>query len=88
MLEFFGHPEAVAVIGASRTPGKLGHTVLQNVTQHGYKGAVYPINPKAVEILGHKCYPSVLAAPGPIDLAVILIPSCLLYTSDAADEKG
>ena len=86
MLEFFGHPEAVAVIGASRTPGKLGHTVLQNVIQHGYQGAVYPINPNAVEILGHNCYPSVLAAPGPIDLAVILIPS--RHVSRALTECG
>ncbi|HSR34241.1 MAG TPA: CoA-binding protein, partial [Anaerolineae bacterium] len=41
----FFDPQAVAVIGASRTPGKLGHSVLLNVIQHGYRGAVYPINP-------------------------------------------
>ena len=75
MLEMFCDPQAVAVIGASRTPGKLGYSVLQNVIQHGFKGAIYPINPKAGELLGHKCYSSVLAVPGPIDLAVILIPS-------------
>jgi acetyltransferase len=71
----FFNPQAVAVIGASRTPGKLGYGVLRNVVQHGYKGAVYPINPKASEILGLKCYPSVLTVPGPIDLAIFLIPS-------------
>ena len=75
MLEMFCDPQAVAVIGASRTPGKLGYSVLQNVIQHGFKGAIYPINPQAGELLGHKCYSSVLAVPGPIDLAVILIPS-------------
>ena len=75
MLEMFCDPQAVAVIGASRTPGKLGYSVLQNVIQHGFKGAIYPINPNAGELLGHKCYSSVLAVPGPIDLAVILIPS-------------
>jgi len=75
VLEMFCDPQAVAVIGASRTPGKLGYSVLQNVVQHGFKGAIYPINPKAGELLGHKCYSSVLAVPGPIDLAVILIPS-------------
>jgi acetyl coenzyme A synthetase (ADP forming)-like protein len=75
VLEMLCDPQAVAVIGASRTPGKLGYSVLQNVIQHGYKGAIYPINPKADELLGHKCYPSVLAVPGPIDLAIILIPS-------------
>jgi acetyl coenzyme A synthetase (ADP forming)-like protein len=75
VLEMFFDPQAVAVIGASRTPGKLGYAVLQNMVQHGYRGSVYPINPKADEILGLTCYPSVLKAPGPIDLAVILIPS-------------
>ena len=75
MLTMFSDPQAVTVIGASRTPGKLGHSVLQNVIQCGYKGAVYPINPQASEILGLKCYPSVLVVPGPIDLAIVLVPS-------------
>jgi acetyltransferase len=71
----FFNPQSVAVIGASRTPGKLGYGVLRNIIQHGYQGAVYPINPKADEILGLRCYPSVLSVPDPIDLAVFLIPS-------------
>jgi acyl-CoA synthetase (NDP forming) len=71
----FCDPQAVAIIGASRTPGKLGYSVLQNVIQHGFKGAIYPVNPKAGKLLGHKCDSSVAAVPGPIDLAVILIPS-------------
>jgi acetyl coenzyme A synthetase (ADP forming)-like protein len=71
----FFDPQSVAVVGASRTPGKLGYGVLHNIIHHGYKGAVYPINPKASEILGLACYPSVLEVPGPIDLAVFLIPS-------------
>jgi acetyl coenzyme A synthetase (ADP forming)-like protein len=75
VLDMFSDPQAVAVIGASRTPGKLGHSVLQNIIQHGYKGAVYPINPRAGEILGLTCYSSVLAVPGPVDLAIILVPS-------------
>ncbi|NIV28312.1 MAG: acetyl CoA synthetase, partial [Anaerolineae bacterium] len=53
MLEAFCDPQAVAIIGASRTPGKLGHSVLRNVIQHGFKGAIYPINPQASELLGH-----------------------------------
>ncbi len=73
----FSSPQAVAVIGASREPEKLGYNVLHNIIQYGYaeRGAVYPINPNAKEILGLKCYPSVLVVPGPIDLAVIVIPS-------------
>ncbi len=75
MFEAFCDPQAVAIIGASRTPGKLGHSVLRNVIQHGFKGAVYPINPQAGEILGLQCFSSVSAVRGPIDLAVILIPA-------------
>lgn len=75
MFDMFFDPRAVAIIGASRTPGKLGYSVLRNVIQHGFQGAVYPVNPNADEILGFKCYPSVLVVPGSIDLAVLLIPA-------------
>ena len=75
MLDVFSSPQAVAVIGASREPDKLGHSVLHNIIRYGYTGAVYPINPKATEMLGLRCYPSVLLVPDRIDLAVIVIPS-------------
>ena len=75
MLDMFFNPRAVAVVGASRTPGKLGYAVLHNVVHHGYRGPIYPINPGTDEILGLKCYPSVLVAPGPIDLALVVVPS-------------
>jgi len=76
MLNTFFEPNSVAVIGASTNPSKLGYAVLENLVKGGYaqRGKVYPINPKAGEILGHKVYPSVLDVPGPIDLAVIVIP--------------
>ncbi len=60
MLEMFSEPQAVAVISASRAPGKLGHSVLRNVIQHGFKGAIYPINPSADELFGLPCWPSAL----------------------------
>jgi acetyltransferase len=75
VLDMLFDPLAVAIIGASRTPDKLGHSVLRNVIQHGFQGAVYPVNPKVDEILGFRCYPSVLVVPGPVDLAVIVIPA-------------
>lgn len=75
MLEMFFAPESVAVIGAARKPGKLGYGVLENIQQCGYKGKIYPINPKAEEILGLRCYPTVSEVPGQIDLAVIVIPN-------------
>ncbi len=89
MLEMFTNPRGVAVIGASPTPGKLGHAVLQNIIQYGYKGQVYPINPKASEILGLKSYPSVVDVPGPVDLAVVLIPAqAVPGVIEACGQKG
>lgn len=75
MLEMFTNPKGVAVIGASASPGKLGYQVLENVVQYGYEGKVYPINPKADEILGLKAYPSVLDTPDPVDMAIIIVPA-------------
>jgi len=86
MLEAFFAPQSVAVIGASRDKAKLGHGVLANILGSGYKGKVYPINPKAQEILGLKCYPSVLEVPDPVDLAVIVIPAT--YVAKALEECG
>ena len=76
MLESFFDPKSVAVVGASTSPGKLGYAVLENLVDGGYVnvGKVYPINPKADEILGQKAYPSVQDVPDDIDLAVIVIP--------------
>ena len=75
-LEAFFRPRSVAVIGASTKPDKLGHAVLKNLVAGGYaeRGAVFPINPSVAEILGYPAYPSVQDVPGPIDLAVIVIP--------------
>ena len=76
MLNNFFEPASVAVIGASTNPVKLGHAVLRNLVEGGYskQGIVYPINPKADQILGLKAYPSVLNVADQIDLAVIVIP--------------
>jgi len=75
MLEMFTEAKGVAVIGASPHPEKLGYQVLHNIVQYGYGGAVYPINLTADEILGLPVYKSVLDAPDPIDLAVIVVPA-------------
>jgi len=75
MLNNFFNPKSIAVIGASKTPGKVGHDILRNIIQYGYDGAVYPINPAADEILGRKAYASMQDVPGKIDLAVVVIPS-------------
>ncbi|NIO71818.1 MAG: hypothetical protein GTN71_23015 [Anaerolineae bacterium] len=86
MLEMLSDPKSVAVIGASRDERKLGYGVLSNIIRYGYQGRVYPINPKADEILGLKCYPSVLDVPDPIDLAVVVIPR--KYVASSLEECG
>jgi len=73
-LEGFFNPKSVAVIGASRTPEKLGYTILENL-KISFKGKIYPINPNATEILGLTSYSSVLDIKEPIDLAVIVVPA-------------
>src|SRR5665213_2694650 len=68
-------PDAVAVIGASSEEGKIGNSVMKNLVNGGYKGKIYPINPKADEILGYKAYASVKEIPGEVDVAVFAIPA-------------
>ncbi|MFN4133836.1 MAG: CoA-binding protein, partial [Candidatus Hadarchaeales archaeon] len=69
-LKCFFEPEGVAVIGASREAGKLGHEILKHIIEAGYRGKIFPVNPKADEILGLKCYPSIKDVPEKVDLAV------------------
>src|SRR5258705_9449124 len=79
-------PKAVAVIGASAEDGKIGNSVMKNLINGGYKGEIYPIHPKAAEILGYKAYKSVKDVPGVIDTAVFAIPA--KFVSGALVECG
>jgi acetyltransferase len=74
MLDCFFSPDSVAIIGASRDPEKLGYAVLANLIEGGFAGDLYPVNPKADELLGLPAYPSVLQIPGPLELAIVVIP--------------
>jgi acetyl coenzyme A synthetase (ADP forming)-like protein len=71
-------PRSVAVIGASAEDGKIGNSVMKNLINGGYKGDIYPIHPKATEILGYKAFKSVKDVPGEIDTAVFAIPGKLV----------
>src|SRR5690242_3390329 len=71
-------PDTVAVIGASSEDGKIGNSVMKNLINGGYQGNIYPIHPKAGEILGRKAYKSVKDVPGNIDVAVFAIPAKLV----------
>ena len=68
-------PKSIAIVGASSTPGKIGHTVVKNLIESKYEGGIYPVNPSADEILGFKVYNSVLDIPDPVEAAVITIPA-------------
>jgi len=74
MLDSFFNPDSVAIIGASRDPEKLGYAVLANLIEGGFAGPVYPVNPKADEILGLRAYRSITEIPEPVALAVVVIP--------------
>ena len=71
-------PDAVAVIGASAEEGKIGNSVMRNLIDGGYEGAIYPVHPRAETILDHTCYSSVTEVPGDIDIAVFCIPAPLV----------
>ncbi|MBE0425484.1 MAG: acetate--CoA ligase family protein [Nitrospirae bacterium] len=89
MLDNFFNPKSVAVIGASRKPGKVGYDILKNIIQYDYQGAIYPVNPSASEILGLKAYPSILDVPDKIDLALIVVPpKSVLETIEQCGKKG
>ncbi len=90
-MEPFLHPKGIAVIGASSHPEKLGYGVLKNLLhpEWGFPGPVYPVNPKAREILGQRCYAHVSEVPDPVDLAVILIPAPLVpQTVEDCGKRG
>lgn len=88
-LSLFFKPKSVAIIGASSNPNKLSFGIFRNLTQYGYEGKIYPINPNAAEILGLRCYPRIEDVPGAVDLAVLAVSARL--TPDlirACGEKG
>jgi len=73
-LEPFFQPKSVAVIGASRTPGKGGYNIIENLLRLGYAGRIYPVNPRARKILGLAAYPNLTGIPQPPELVIIVLP--------------
>ena len=67
-------PKAVALIGASAKELSIGNVIIKNLLHYGYKGPIYPVNPKVDEIRGLKAYSSIMDIPGEVDLAHIVIP--------------
>ena len=74
-IEAILRPRSVAVVGASRQPGTIGATLVENLVSAGFTGSIYLVNPEAAEIAGRRAYPSVGAIGAPVDLAVIAVPA-------------
>ena len=82
-------PRAIAVIGASDQDGKIGNSVMKNLVNGGFEGEIYPVNPKASEILGKKVYATVEDLPDGVDVAVFCIPAKFVVDTIAqVGDKG
>ena len=89
MLDPFFNPIGVAIIGASTDPHKLGYGVVRNLVEYHYGGPLYPVNPTAREILGRRCYTSIIDVPDPVDLAVVVVPApAVVDAVDACGRRG
>ena len=84
-LEPMFAPRSIAVVGASRRPGSVGHAVMQNLVFGGYTGVVYAVNPKARSIMASRCVPSLTAIDDQVDLGVIVTPA---HTIEGLVEEG
>ncbi len=88
-LDAIFSPRSVAVVGASTTPGKVGHDIFVNILKGGYKGVLYPVNPGAEAIASVRAYPSIKDIPYPLDLAMIIVPpKAAIASVKEAIEKG
>ena len=85
-LTSFFYPKSVAVIGASRSPEKVGAIILKNIIDSNFKGAIYPVNPKADVINNLKCFKDVASLPEAPNLAIIATPAAQVL--EALDELG
>lgn len=74
-LDPFFKPRSIAILGASRTPGKIGHEILRNLKLSDYEGEIYPINPNAASIAGLKAYANPSAIGRRTDLGIIVLPA-------------
>lgn len=88
-LDAIFSPKSVAVIGASNTPGKVGHDIFQNILKGGFTGTLYPVNPNTKSIRCVRAYPSILDIPDSVDLAMLILPpKRCLEAVDQAIQKG
>ena len=88
MRELF-EARTIAVVGASPKEGKVGNVIVKNLIASGFSGGLYPVNPKATEILGLRCYPDLASIPGEVEMIVVAVPSMVVPTvMEEAGGKG
>jgi acetyl coenzyme A synthetase (ADP forming)-like protein len=85
-LKSIFEPRSIAVVGASRSPDTIGYVILDSLLRYGYTGAVYPVNPRAEVVHSIRAYPSIGELPGPVDLAMVVVPK--EYVVQVATECG
>lgn len=85
-LERLFRPRSIAVVGASRSPSKIGHLVLRNILAGGFEGRVYPVNPSAEQVLGLQSYPSISSISDSVDVAVVCVPASAVL--DVVEDAG
>ena len=88
-LQSILYPKSIAVIGASRYPGTIGYLLVRSLIESGYVGAVYPVNPNIEVVSSIKTYPSVLAIPGEVEMAILAVPApVVLKVAEECGQKG
>jgi acyl-CoA synthetase (NDP forming) len=89
LISCFLEPKSVALVGVSQKTGRGTFNILENLTRFGYRGKMYPVNPNASEILGHKAYKNVQSLPRAVDLAIIITPRHFVpEIVEECDKKG
>ncbi len=83
-LKSFFYPKSICIIGASSKEKSIGYEILKSIKAYSFKGSVFPVNPKATEILNYKCYNSILDIDEKIDLAIIVVPK--KFVDDSIDK--
>ena len=81
-------PRSIAVIGASRDTGTIGHELFRNLLAYDFQGPVYPVNPTSRSVAGVRAYPTVLDVPDAVDLAVIVVPADASCPTSSRSARG
>lgn len=88
-MRVFFEPKSVAVIGAGRERGKIGSEILNNLVEAGFTGTLSVVHPRATDIQGQGAYRTVADIPGPVDLAMVVVPAAdVLGVVDDCIRKG